>query len=365
MVTPSYYPITGGAEEVVKNLSIELNKIGVETDVMTFNMRHKWNPAWRKKTEEADGLRVFRIPALNWFPTVHSDRFTFRINLIPGRFRNRFRRYDIIHFHDGGDLSFPVFSSFVRQPKILHLHGFHSDFYARYFLNKYVIKRMADLYITISRKIAKELSELDIPEYKIRYLPNGIDMTVFHPSNHKEDNLVLFVGRIDPIKGLHILLEASRHLQKPIHLVVIGPASWNSAYFRTAFETIHRLNRETQHTVEYLGELKREKIVEWYQRASVLVRCDVDGISGGLTSLEAFACATPVIGTGNGIIKCGVNGIVLPPNNVVELAKGIQYLLDNKDIRRDLGNEGRKMVAENFSNLAITQRLCHIYRELV
>jgi len=41
MVTPSFYPIVGGAERVEKNLSIELNRKGIQTDVMAFNMERK------------------------------------------------------------------------------------------------------------------------------------------------------------------------------------------------------------------------------------------------------------------------------------------------------------------------------------
>ena len=54
MVTPSFYPVKGGTETMVRNLSIELNKVGVHVDVMTFNMDRKWNPKWRKKIENLD-----------------------------------------------------------------------------------------------------------------------------------------------------------------------------------------------------------------------------------------------------------------------------------------------------------------------
>jgi glycosyltransferase involved in cell wall biosynthesis len=55
MVTPGYYPIRGGTETVVRNLSIELSKIGVDIDIMTFNMDQKWHPKWKGKMEKLDG----------------------------------------------------------------------------------------------------------------------------------------------------------------------------------------------------------------------------------------------------------------------------------------------------------------------
>ena len=64
MVTPGFSPIKGGTETVVRNLSLELNKIGVDADVMTFNMNRKWNPKWNGMTEQIDGISVFKVPAL-------------------------------------------------------------------------------------------------------------------------------------------------------------------------------------------------------------------------------------------------------------------------------------------------------------
>lgn len=52
MVTPGFYPIKGGTETVVRNLSAELNKMGVHANVMTFNMDRKWSPKWRGKVEK-------------------------------------------------------------------------------------------------------------------------------------------------------------------------------------------------------------------------------------------------------------------------------------------------------------------------
>jgi glycosyltransferase involved in cell wall biosynthesis len=365
MVTPSFDPIKGGVEETVKNLSIELGKIGLKTDVMTFNMNRKWDSAWNEKIEIIDGLKVFKIPALNWFPMIHSDKFTFRINLIPGRFRNRFSNYDIIHFHDGGDLSFPFFSFLSKQPKILHFHGFNFDFHNKLVFSKFIIKNIANLYIAISQLIIKDLVKLGLPPHKVRYLPNGIDTNVFTPLKGEKDDFMLFVGRIDPLKGLHILLKSLNYLEKPTRLIIIGPPSWNMKYFNNILGMIKELKEKTKHSIEYLGELKRKDTIKWYQRASFLVRADVDGVCGGLTSLEALACATPIIGTGNEVVKNNVNGIIVSRNNSIELARGIEYLLDNKDVCEKLGKQGREGILKNFSNAVIVEKLCCIYKEII
>ncbi len=367
MVTPSYYPIKGGAEAVIRNLSIKLNEIGVQTDIMTFNMNRKWNPSWQAKIEKIDGANVFKIPALNWFPMEHSERITLGINLIPGRFRNCLKNYDIIHFH-GGDLTFPLFSYGVKKPKIFHLHGLSIDFYKRYFLSRLIFKHIADVYISISQIMLKELAELGLSKNKIAYIPNGVDIELFHPIKKKKDNLVLFVGRINFAKGLHVLLKSLAYLEKPIHLVIIGPPDWNVEYFRKMLKRIDNENKKGLHKITYLGAQNHKNTVKWYQRAAIFVLPSFRE-AFPVVNLEALSCETPVVATNVGgisdVVRDGKNGILVPPNNAVRLAKAIRYLLDNEDIRIRFGRQGRKWIVKHFSLEVVVERLCRIYEKLI
>jgi len=365
MVTPSYYPIIGGTETVVRNLSINLNEMGIHADVITFNMNRKWNPMWRGKIEKVDGINIFKIPALNWFPRGHSEKFTFRINVIPGRFLYRFDDYDVIHFHDDSDLTFPLFSYSVKKPKIFHLHGFHFDFYRRNFLIRYMFKNVADVYVPIARTLEKDLVELGIPENKIRRLPNGVDVKKFHPSKEKIDDLLLFVGRIATVKGLHVLLKSLRYLRRPVHLVIIGPPDYG---FEAISKLINKENERGLHEVTYLGILEMEDVIKWYQRASIFIHPSLFEIFP-VTDLEALSCGTPVVATNVGgipeIVRDRQHGILVPPNNPAKLAEAIQYLLENEDVRIKIGREGRRWVVEHFSLKAVTERLCRIYKEII
>ncbi len=208
MVTPTYFPVTGGRETVVRRLAIDLNKKDVRTDVLTFNMNASHTCIWRGQTElSAEGFHIFRIPALDWFP-LHSEKVTMGVNFIPGRLTDPSRNYDILHFH-GPELSFPTFSCLAKRPKIMHFHGLDPSFFKKYPISRFILKHVANLYISLTEQMKQGLISLGIPESQIRLLPNGIDTQVFHPSKNKEDNLILFVGRISPSKGLHILLECT------------------------------------------------------------------------------------------------------------------------------------------------------------
>ena len=366
MVTPSYRPIKGGAEILVENLSTKLNQIGINTDIMTFNMNEKWKPYWQTNIEKIGGIKVFRIPAINWFPLKHSDRITMGINLIPGRFKNHLREYDVIHFHVG-DLTFPVFLYTTRKPKVAQFHS-SLAFHRRYFISRLILKNIADLYIAISQNMQRELEELGVQPNKIRYVPNAVDTSVFQAPRNKERNLILFVGRITFGKGLHILLNSLHKLEIRTHLVIIGPPDWDVEYFEEIRRQIDHENRRGIHKITYLGAQEQGCIAEWCQKASIFVLPSFREASP-VTILEAMSCETPVVATDVGgiseVVVNGKNGILIPTNNPEELASSIQYLLDNEPARANLGREGRKTVVEHFSYDVVIKTLCQIYRELL
>jgi len=367
MVTPCYYPVKGGTETVVRNLSISLNRKGVHTDVMTFNMDRRWCPRWQGRTERIDGITVFRIPALNWLPAGHSNRITLGINLVPSRFTNILKHYDIIHFHEF-DFSFPLFSCLVRKPKIIHCHGVDTQFLRRYYLSKMLLKHLANLYISISRQMTEDLLTLGIDRSKIVYLPNGVDTNLFAPQGQKERNLLLFVGRIDDNKGLHVLVKSLRYLEKSVRLAIIGPASWNRKYYLDVLGLIEKENQKGKHEIVYLGAMDQADIIKWYQKASLFVLPSFME-AFPVTTLEALSCETPVIASSVGgipeVVKDHENGILTPPNDPVALAHAIQYLLENEELMSRFGREGRKRVIKYYSLEASVRKLKGIYEQLI
>ncbi|MEM2293050.1 MAG: glycosyltransferase family 4 protein [Nitrososphaerota archaeon] len=373
MVTPFYFPVLGGTESFIANVSVKLNGIGMQTDIMTFNVDQRWKP-WsinqikKGKIEKINGLNVIRVPALTFLPT----RFILRTNFIPGRFINKLMEYDIIHFHNEVDLSFPLFSYTVQKPKILHCHCLAITFnsYRNNPLSRYLINKVSDLYIAPSSFVAKHLVSLGVFEEKIKVVPNCVDTRLFQPPDNyseKVNNLLLFVGRLDPKKGLLTLLESLNHIEKSVNLVIIGPPSrpW---FFKKLLITIEKINRRTNHRVTYLGPSKHENLVRWYKKAAIFVSPSISE-SFGIASLEALSCGTPVVATNVGgvseVIKDGENGILVPPADAVQLAESIQYLLDNEDVRKKFGENGRKWVVKNFSSEIIAMKLCQIYKELL
>lgn len=364
MVTPRYYPAKGGTEIMVRNFAISLNKKGIRTDIMTFNMTEKWNAKWQGNVEEIDGITVYKIPGLNWLPIEHSFRNTQGINLIPGRFAHIISKYNILHFHEL-ELSFPTFSMSIRKPKILHLHGLDFDTLARNIIGRWLFKNSANIYVAITRQMIRDLIRLGITSSKIKYVPNGVDTKLFRPDKNKQSNLVIFVGRVSYGKGVHILLEALDYIKTPICLAVVGPIEHNSIKI---LEMIKEKNSKGRHKVMYLGPLDQPDIIKWYQKASILVLPSF-WEAFPIVILEALACETAVIATSIGgiheIIKNGETGILVKSSNSFQIANAIQYLLNNDDARRKMASKGREQVVNQYSLEVATKKLCDIYSQLL
>ncbi len=370
LLSPSYEPIVGGTETFVMQLATALNDIGVHTDVMTFNMDRKWKPIWRKSVIKKN-FAVYRIPAIadpfGYLPISPLNKLL-RINVFPNpSFTKILDNYDIIHLCDEEDLSFPLFSLLVKKPKIMHsLTPMAFDAISRNFFQRTIFKRIAQMYIPCSFQIPTYL-QIGIDNSQIADRNSvGVNSKVFKPDETKRlDSLLLYVGRLQKLKGVHILLQALSYVIPSVHLVIIGPFDQNDPdYSRELEQQVQMINSQGKHNVELLGRKNEKELIPWYQSATFSVAPHLDQICGGLTTLEALACATPIIATGDEVVKDNVNGLIVPPNNVEKLADAINKMLENKQLRLKLGRKGRQTIEEQYSWERIVIDLLEVYKDL-
>jgi glycosyltransferase involved in cell wall biosynthesis len=369
MVTPTYYPTVGGVERVVETASLELNRIGVTTDILTFGFNWPTRPSLAEMGKDSE-LRVFRVPAVNLLPwRLHMDNLTFKLNFIPRKFMKLMKEYDVIHFHNDTDLSFPFFAGLIRRPKIFHVHCLNLtySFYSKNPIARGILKRVADKYICVYRSSKEMLVNLGLPSADIDIVPNGIDTGKFLPkAGSKAENLILFAGRIDPAKGLTVLLEALDYLASSCRVIIVGPYN-NVRYYKEIAALVDKANAKKKHLVILQKAQNPDRMIELYQQATLFVLPSFSE-SFPMAVLEALACETPVVATSVGgipdIIKSYENGILVPPNDPTRLAESIQYLLNNKKIRQELGAAGRKMVKESLSSRKMAERLTQIYERI-
>jgi glycosyltransferase involved in cell wall biosynthesis len=373
LVTPSYFPIIGGSEVLTRSLATKLNENGIKADIATFNMDKKWNPKWKEEILKEGPTQVFKIGAFNPFlglPNPLSNLF--RLNVFPKpSFAKRFQDYDLIHFIGEADLSFPILSLMIDRPKIMHCVGIfrRGGIYKYYNVDrpfmgiifKKLLPKLAEIFVVSSIEEKELLLDMGLPENRIFVLPIGTDTEMFHPDkNMKTDNMLLFVGRIEQIKGLHVLMEALQYIDIPTYVAIIGPR-WEETYAGQIEEMASVINKKGFHKVMLLGSMNQKELVKWYQKASVLV-CPYIYETYSNVVREALACGTPVVSTGKHILQKGCDGVLVVPKNPKKIAEAIEELLKDKELHREYSRAGRELIEQYFSWDSIVRKLCTIYK---
>jgi glycosyltransferase involved in cell wall biosynthesis len=237
------------------------------------------------------------------------------------------------------------------------------------FLMQHVVTKRMDRVITVSASAAEETKNVfKVPTQKLRVIYNGIDTTIFRKLDGevKQHGHLIMVGNSqDRKKGLVYLLEALRLLQRKndVKLTIVDRGLPDNEY---APQLVNRYNLDGR--VNFTGKVGLEELVEHYSRAEVAVVPSLyEGF--GLPAAEAMACGLPVIATTAGalpeVVEDGKSGILVPPQDAHALAKAIEQLLNDEQLRRVMGEEGRKRVQTHFTWEQAAKKTLEVYQEVL
>jgi spore coat protein SA len=195
---------------------------------------------------------------------------------------------------------------------------------------------------------------------------NGVDVDIFRPDGVPETERVLFVGRVAPDKGLHVLAEAWERVRRPgTILELIGEEAPVPLEMQVALsddERVQKLRpfyegsyvealRAICDAIELAGKLPYDELPDRYRRASVLVNPSLEE-AFGMSLVEAMACGVPVVATRVGgmpeIVADGETGFLIDPNNPDALASALERLLTDESLRRTLGAAARRAAVARF-----------------
>ncbi len=224
----------------------------------------------------------------------------------------------------------------------------------RYRLNR-VTDPLTNHVICVSRQVADfVVREVGIPQQKVVVIPNGIDLQAFAhlPARRQaraalglppDKPIVGTVARLDPVKRLDILLQAAASL-RDVHAIIVGDGPE-----RIRLEALSR-QLGMYSRVHFAGE--QEDVRPWLAAMDVFVLAsDWEGMSNAL--LEAMATGLPTVATAVGgtpeVVIDGVTGSLVPPHEPAALARAIERLLADFDLRQRMGNAGRERVRKHFS----------------
>ena len=202
---------------------------------------------------------------------------------------------------------------------------------------------------------------------------NGADDSVFYPVSleNRPRNpvpVVLFVGRLVPIKGVHVLIEAMRILQeRKVNVLcrIVGSSflqgSKVTSYVRGLLEK-HPSN------VEFKGFCSHTDVANQYRAADMLCCPSVWQEPFGNVNIEAMACGIPVVATRVGGIPeiAAEGGIVLvEPNSAVDLADALQKLAEDESLRNQVAADGLRAFQRRFKWAAICTQYQAIARKVL
>lgn len=224
-----------------------------------------------------------------------------------------------------------------RMPAVITIHDFTSITMPGRHLLKTALSfnlfigrslELAQRIAAVSRATADEaVRGFGVPPSKIEIVPNGVD-EFFSPGSGNGD-FILFVGTLEPRKGIDDLVSVWRSLPQPRpRLVLCGKVGWRT-----------RIGAEPG--IEITGFVSRERLRELYRSALVFVYPSrSEGF--GIPPLEAMACGAPVLATRTGAIPDYAEGaaLLIDPNDREALAAALRRLLGDAVLRDELRLRG-------------------------
>ncbi len=169
-----------------------------------------------------------------------------------------------------------------------------------------------------------------------------------------DDEVVLYVGRLEEAKGVHLLLEAFARLERPAARLVIAGAGMDSEYARSLRDRARRADLDGR--VVFAGYVANDRVAEIYALAGVSVVPSITTATfkepWGLIVNEAFGQGVPVIASdcvgaaAGGMLVDGVHGRVVPEGDVASLTAAMSALLGNEKERERMGAAARRALEE-------------------
>jgi D-inositol-3-phosphate glycosyltransferase len=391
---------TGGMNVYVREITRQLGVMGVHVDVFTRSQNEHVPHVLH---DLGFGNRIVHIKAGPEYPVPKKELASYLPQFVEGIHEfseSKGISYDLIHSHywlsglAGIDLK-----QKWRIPVVIMFHtlGLMKNRVAQSqdeIEGDYRIKGEQEVLNKADRIIAATPAEYaqlmwlyQTDVNKVSVIPPGVDVGKFYPIPPDEakeyigvppcGRMLLFVGRIEPLKGLDVLIEAigimhQKDLLKenPFCLVIIGGEPDGSAE-QTNIE-ISRIKSLSERyglddLVTFLGNRSQDSLPYYYSAAeAVVVPSQYE--SFGMVALEAMACGKPVVASHIGglayLVQDGVTGFTVPVDEPIELANRLTSLLQDPALRERMGKQAVQ-AAQDYSWDKIASKLMVLYNGLI
>ena len=200
-------------------------------------------------------------------------------------------------------------------------------------------------------------------------IPPGVDTEIFKKIKSdikekydlKNKRVLIFTGRLVPIKNIPFLIQAMKKLPSDTVLLIVGDGPLKNE-LRREVERENLTNR-----VIFTGHIPQEKLPFYYSTGDIFVFSSFyDNLPNSV--LEAMASELPVVAPSVGgipmIVEEKVNGYLYSVGNTQEFVEKVNLLLKDKNLREEMGKENRKKIIENFNWKKSAEKLKELYEQL-
>lgn len=364
-ISKLYHPTIGGVESIVQSIAEGL-KSRLQMQVLVCM------PKGKKECEEINGVTVTRSSSLGIKHSMPVS-LTFPFDL----WRLSCEK-DILHFH----MPFPLgdLAYLLVRPKVKVVVWWHSEiirqkfFLKLYALFMHMFLRKADKIIVATPKHLEETLILHKYLDKCEVIPFGIDVkkyTLNEPLSNAVDiirakygsRIALFVGRLVYYKGIEYLIQAMKDVD--CHLIIIGEGNLEDKLKKMVAD----LGIEDR--VFFIGKVDDEVLPVYFNACDVFMFPSVARTEAfGIVQLEAMACGKPVINTNlptgvPWVSKDGETGLTVPTCDSGALAKAMNILFHNEELRIGYGKNALSRVNDCFNKDKMLDSVYELYAKLI
>lgn len=391
---------TGGMNVYIREVSRHLSDLGVEVDVFT---RQQGDDHVDEIVPIAEHVRVIHVPA-GPGRYLSKDRVVehlpeFICNMRDFVLRDN-PRYDVIHSHYW--LSGRVASYFKSVWQVPMLAMFHTLAELKNQVSLNEDEQETDLRVGIERMTVQaadrviastHIDRSHLETYyaaergRVTILPCGVDHDLFKPGDREaarrtldlgDERLILFVGRIQQLKGIEVLLRATRILADrqargeapPFRVIVVGGRPTGERNDPEVRE-LHRLQRlaaelQIDAHIHWAGAIEQTELPVYYRAADTTVVPSTYE-SFGLVALESMACGTPVVAAGVGGLLATVQdsqtGFLMAGREPADYADRVGLLLKDRELRQKFSAHAIERAAQ-FGWRRVAAQLLEVYQDL-
>ena len=375
---------TGGMNVYVANLAKYLGELGHNVDVFT-RFHDVTDPTVVEISENVQLIHLKAGPTNASKLDLPEYVSKFVCNLLEYNDKSEIN-YDVIHSHYW--LSGVVGDSLKEKWDVPHISTFHTLAKTKLrarpgeiepqirFDSEQKIMHSCDHVLVMTEAESNDIQHLyDVSSTKISVIPAGVDVEMFKPISQdlaREElglghgNILLFVGRIDPIKGLDILLESVAMLLDYVdfHLVIVGGNLQLDEDTQNLKRKITELNLDS--SVTLIGSVPQHKLPYFYSASDLLV-LPSHYESFGFVALESMSCGRPVVASRVGglpsFVDHGVTGYLVPWRCPEPFGDKIEILFKNENLRHFMGGKAReKALTMSWENMS--KYVAQIYMDI-